>query len=140
VLARGQGCLVLAQLGDTPVAGSMFLHFGKSAIFKFGASDAAHHSLRPNNLVMWRAIEWHARQGFEHLDFGRTSIANKGLRHFKLGWGTSEHRIEYTRFDRRTARFVSTPDQSSGWHNSVIKLLPSALARALGAAAYKHVA
>lgn len=139
-LARGQGCVVLAYFKGQAVAGSLFLHFGKSAIFKFGASDARFHPLRPNNLVMWRAIEWHAHAGFEHLDFGRTSLANKGLRHFKLGWGTTERRIEYARFDRRVARFVTIPDQSSGWHNRLFKLLPAALARVIGAAAYRHVA
>jgi lipid II:glycine glycyltransferase (peptidoglycan interpeptide bridge formation enzyme) len=139
-LSSGKGCVVLARLGSTPIAGSMFLHFGKSAIFKFGASDAAFHHLRPNNLVMWRAIEWHARAGFESLDFGRTSIANKGLRHFKIGWGAAERRIDYARFDRRAAAFVTAADHSSGWHNSVFKMVPRALARVLGTFAYKHVA
>src|SRR5262249_49785265 len=101
VLARGQGCVVLARLGGTPVAGSMFLHFGKSVIFNLGASSSAFPHLRPNNLGIGRPIEWPARAGFESLDFGRTSLPNKGLRHFKLGWGTAERRIDYTRYDLR---------------------------------------
>lgn len=140
ILARRQGCIVLARRGDIPVAGAMFFHFARRALFKFGASDEAFQHLRPNNLVMWRAIDWHARAGFESLDLGRTSLDNDGLRRFKLGWGAAERRIEYSRFDLRSAAFVTSRDRSSGWHNGLFKLLPVALARPLGAAAYKHVA
>ncbi len=140
VLARRQGCIVLARLGPVPVAGAIFFHSGRSALYKFGASDSAYQHLRANNLVMWRAIDWHARVGFESLDFGRTSLTNEGLRRFKLGWGATERRIEYACFDRRAAAFVAGRDRSSGWHTSLLKLLPIAAARLLGAAAYKHVA
>jgi hypothetical protein len=140
VFASGQGCVVLARLGGVPVAGAVFVHFGRAAIFKFGASDAAFNQLCPNNLVMWRAIEWHARAGFSSLDFGRTSLGHEGLRHFKLGWGVAERRIEYARFDCRASAFVTTRDHASGWHTRFFKILPSAFGRLLGAAAYKHIA
>lgn len=140
VLARRQGCIVLARLGELPVAGAMFLHFGESAVFKFGASNDAFRHLRPNNLVMWRAIEWHARAGFSWLDFGRTSLGNDGLRRFKLGWGATERHIAYARYDRRSSAFVTAHDHSSGWHNNLFRIVPLAVARLLGNAAYKHVA
>jgi CelD/BcsL family acetyltransferase involved in cellulose biosynthesis len=140
VLARQHGCIVLASHGGVPIAGAVFFHFAQTAIFKFGASDVAYQHLRPNNLVMWRAIEWHARAGFSALDLGRTSLANEGLRHFKLSWGAKERRMEYARFDCQSAAFVTTKDRSSGWHSSVFKLVPQSLARLIGALAYKHVA
>lgn len=140
VLAPRHGCIVLARLNDTPVAGAVFFHFRRAALFKFGASDHAFQHLRPNNLVMWRAIEWHARAGFASLDFGRTSLGDEGLRRFKLGWGAVERRLDYFRFNCRHAAFVKTHDRSSGWHTGLIKLLPVAFARLLGAAAYRHVA
>ncbi|MES2693312.1 MAG: GNAT family N-acetyltransferase [Verrucomicrobiota bacterium] len=140
ILSHRKGCIVLARLGDTPIAGAVFLHFGRSALFKFGASDETFQQFRPNNLVMWRAIDWHARNGFDSLDFGRTSLGNEGLRRFKLSWGATERRISYARFDPRAATFVKAPDRSLGWHNGLFRVLPVAIARLLGAAAYKHVA
>ncbi len=140
VLKPGLGCIAIATHRKVPVAGAIFLHNGKTALYKFGASDERFQHLRPNNLVMWLAIKWHAARGFETLDFGRTSLGNAGLRRFKLGWGTDERLIEYFKFDRFAGRFVSSPDRSSGWHTPLFRLLPIALARLLGAALYRHAA
>jgi Acetyltransferase (GNAT) domain len=140
VLEKGQGWVVLARLGSSPVAGAVFLHMGKTAMYKYGASDESFQHLRPNNLVMWEAIKFHSRKGFELLDFGRTSISNEGLRRFKLSWATTERRIDYVRYDLRRNRFVTVRDGSSGWQTGIFRILPSSLARLIGAAAYKHIA
>jgi hypothetical protein len=140
VLSQNQGFVVLARYQQVPVAGAVFFHMGKKAIYKYGASDETFQDVRANNLVMWEAIKWYARHGFEELHFGRTSLANDGLRRFKLGWGTEEHRIEYVRYDRRAGGFVTVKDEASGWHNRVFRALPCFLSRQIGAALYKHVA
>jgi len=140
VLAQNQGWVVLARLGRLPVAGAVFFHCGKTAIFKFGASDETRQNLRANNLVMWQAIRWHAERGFAELDFGRTSLDNHGLRRFKLGWGSQERRIDYVRYEPRSAGFVTARDQSSGWHNRVFRMLPIPLSRLIGVAFYRHLA
>ncbi len=140
VLSQDQGWVVLARHGQVPVAGAVFFHFGKTAIYKFGASNETFQHLRANNLVMWEAIKWHARRGFGRLDFGRTSLKNEGLRRFKLGWGTQERSIDYFRYDQRKAGFVTARDESSGWHNRLFRMLPIPLSRLVGAALYRHVA
>jgi hypothetical protein len=140
VLARNQGQVVLVRLDRTPVAGAVFFHFGKTSIFKFGASDSFFHPLRVNNLMMWQAIKWHVRQGFSVLDFGRTSLGNEGLRRFKLNWGTKERRIDYVRYNRHAGGFVRARDESLGWYNRIFKILPNRLTRLVGAVLYKHIA
>ena len=140
VLSQNLGWVVLARHGRVPVAGAMFFHFGRDAIYKFGASHEKFQLLRANNLVMWEAIKWYARRGFGSLDFGRTSLGNAGLRRFKLGWGTREHRVEYVRYDVPAGRFVTARDNSTGWHNRWFKIMPVFLTRLLGAAFYKHLA
>lgn len=139
-LSAGLGWVVLARLGKQPVAGAVFLHFRRHAVFKYGASNEAYQELRPNNLVLWRAIERHASEGFEVLDLGRTDIGQEGLRRFKMSWGATEHRIEYVRCDCRTGRFLVQPDRVHGWHNLLFRILPRPLSRLIGAAAYRHVA
>lgn len=140
ILSQSRGFIVLARYQQAPVAAAVFFHWEKKAIYKYGASDETFQHVRANNLVMWEAIKWYAQHGFEELDFGRTSLANDGLRRFKLGWGTEEHRIEYVRYDRRAGGFVTVKDEASGWHNRVFRALPCFLSRQIGAVLYKHVA
>ena len=139
VLADGNGWVVLARKGSTPVAGAIFLHSGANVIYKFGASDEAFQSLRGNNLVMWRAIQRYAQDGLTALDFGRTSLGNEGLRRFKLSWGTTERVIAYFKYDLRRDGFVSIRDQADGWHNHVFRRLPQCVSQCIGAALYKHI-
>jgi len=140
VLSRNQGFVVLARHGRTVVAGAVFLHFGKQAIYKFGASDERFQHLRPNNLVMWEAIRWYATRDFDELDFGRSSLGQEGLRHFKLGWGTQELCIEYMRYDCQRGGFVTVNDEAFGWHNHVFQWLPVPVSRCIGAVLYRHAA
>jgi hypothetical protein len=141
VLAKGRGCVVLARHAGAAVAGAIYFHAGNMALYKFGASDDRFQHLRGNNLVMWRAIEWHARMGFETLHFGRTSLQNEGLRAYKLSWGTNESRIDYFKYDFRQNAFVTETDRaSSGVHTKLFRLLPSHLSRLIGTFLYKHVA
>lgn len=139
-LANEEGCVVLAKWQGIPVAGALFLHCGPHAIYKFGASDDRFQFLRPNNLVIWSAIEWHAHHGFDVLALGRTSLNNDGLRRFKLGWGATERIVEYVRYDCRTRLFVPTADRSSGWHSRLFRTLPVWCSRLIGAALYRHAA
>jgi len=139
VLAQKRGWVVLARLGTVPVAGAVFFSFGKTAIYKFGASDESFQNLRANNLVMWEAIKHYAREGFETLEFGRTSLINQGLQKYKLSWGASEYRIDYVRQDMRTGAFAVVGDAASGLHTRVLALLPDPAFKLLGSALYKHM-
>jgi lipid II:glycine glycyltransferase (peptidoglycan interpeptide bridge formation enzyme) len=138
ILSQNMGMIVLARHQGRPVAASVYFNFDDRAIYKFGASDEKFQELRGANLVMWAAIKEFVRRGAKHLDLGRTSIANEGLRKFKLGWGATEHKIEYVKFDLKKNEFVADADETSGWHTRVFRIMPVFLARAVGAALYKH--
>jgi lipid II:glycine glycyltransferase (peptidoglycan interpeptide bridge formation enzyme) len=131
---------VLARSGNLPIAGAVFFHFGGHAIYKFGASDEAHQQLRANNLIMWRAIQYYAREGFVDLDFGRTSLNNAGLRKFKLGWGSHEEQIGYLRYNSNLGKFVTARDETQGWHTRVFQALPLPISRLAGTLLYRHIA
>jgi hypothetical protein len=138
VLAKNLGAVVLARWKKNPIAGSIFFHSGGHAIYKFGASDHAFQHLRGNNLVLWEAIRWFSRRGAKKLDLGRTSIGNEGLREFKLGWNAEEKHISYYRFCLQQEKFVSTDDESYGWHNRLFHALPSFASRIIGGVLYRH--
>lgn len=140
ILAHGMGYVVLASLGCRPVAGAVFLHYGRQAAYKFGASDHAFQSLRPNHGVMWTGIRHAARLGCVTLDLGRTSIENHGLQRFKNGWGALETTQVYHCLNLVTNRWQAAPDRTSGWQTMVFAHLPLWANRWLGRLLYRYVA
>lgn len=139
VIEPGQGCIVLARHGSRIVAGAVFFHDRRQALYKYGASDYRFQQLRANNLVMWEAIRWCARRGFERLHFGRTSLAHEGLRRFKLGFGAREERIDYSRYDFARQSFVTSVDRVDGWFNTLFRWQPLPLLRLAGKILYPHL-
>lgn len=140
VLAPGKGWVVLARHQGRPVAGAVFFHFGQSTCYKFGASDESLQHLRANNLIMAKAIEWYAQNGFGSFDFGRTSIHNTGLQKFKLGWGSTVSQIEYVRLDPRKGVFLTAHEQEEGLSQRIFSRLPIPLTRLIGSILYRHAA
>jgi len=138
ILEAGLGCVVSARQRSRALASAIFFFQGDEAIYKFGASDPGQRELRANNLVMWEAIRWLAGRGVKNLDFGRTSLANAGLRRYKLGWGGEEHTLDYFKYDLRRDEFVLDHDAAFGWHNRLFQHLPVALARVAGEILYRH--
>jgi CelD/BcsL family acetyltransferase involved in cellulose biosynthesis len=139
VVKPGLGFVVLARSGSRSVAAAVFLHFGKKAVYKFGASDERVQDLRGNNLIMWEGIRFLAQNGAESLHFGRTSLENDGLRRFKLTWGTQEETLVYLKFDATARAWVGGRDTASGFHNAIFRRSPLALNRLAGAIIYPHL-
>ncbi len=138
VIEPGLGFIVMAYLGSIAISGAVYFHFGKHAVYKFGASDRRFQEFRGNNLVMWKGIQLLAKGGFEKLHFGRTSFDNDGLRQFKLGWGSLEKPLAYLKCQTATGKWVPGRDRSKGFHNHIFGKLPLVLNRMAGALIYPH--
>jgi len=140
VFAAGNGFVASAILGGRTVAAAVFFFFGTEAVYKFGASDLAFQSSRPNNLVMWEAIKWFASHGFERLHLGRTSMNNHGLAQFKRGFGAIEDRLNYFRYSLREEKWITSIDRAAdSLANSVFRRLPLPVLRLAGRILYPHV-
>jgi CelD/BcsL family acetyltransferase involved in cellulose biosynthesis len=96
LIGPGKGFLLLASSGRTVIAGAVFLAWGDTVIYKYGASDTAYWGLHPNHLLMWSAIRWGCEHGYRIFDFGRSDLASSGLRQFKDSWGAQERSLVYT--------------------------------------------
>ncbi len=96
LIESGLGFVVLAHNDSQPIAGAVFLTWNRTLIYKYSASDPAHWKLRPNNLVLWTAIQWGCEHGYHLFDFGKTDLDNQGLRDFKSGWGATEVPLIYS--------------------------------------------
>ena len=139
VLRVGKGFIIAAEHNGKVVAASVFVHYGRSAIYKFGASDPSSLGLRPNTLVMWEAIKWYSTNGYSTFSMGRTAPGNEGLRFFKCGFGAKETPINYYRynFDRKT--FVAGNDEKVSMVNKFLTVAPLPVLRIIGRVLYPHL-
>jgi CelD/BcsL family acetyltransferase involved in cellulose biosynthesis len=137
MLEPGLGHLLLATANDVPIAGAVFLHAGRTVVYKFGASDARAWGLRPNNLLFTHAIRWSADAGYAKFDFGRSGFADHGLRSFKTGWGAVERRLVYSALRDGHA---GVGDNAPRLLGEVIRHSPAAVCRAIGETLYRYAA
>lgn len=131
--------VVLASYNGRTIAGSVYVHFGRKAVYKYGASDRRYQHLRANNLIMWEAIQRYSGDAYASLYLGRTEPENDGLLQFKRGWGCDEQRINYYRYDLRSDAFVAGRLSVSGAHTAFFRHMPLPLLKLAGTLLYRHV-
>lgn len=140
IISKDHGFVALASHKGKVIAGAVYFHFGKKAIYKYGASDRTYQHLRANNLVMWKAIRWYCQKGYESLCFGRTEPENEGLRHFKAGWGTEERVIKYYRYDLKKCIITNNRGHHvAGSYNKVFQNMPVPVLKMFGTLLYKYM-
>jgi len=139
IIKPGLGFIVLARHGYRAAAAAIFFHFGKNALYKYGASDKRFQEFRPNNLVMWHGIQVSARAGAEKLHFGRTDCENEGLRRFKLSWNTEEETLDYFRLDPSGRECSARTRSNSAFHKQIFGKLPLMFNRLAGSMIYPHL-
>lgn len=138
-LQKGHGFVALASCRERPIAGALFLQFGRKVIYKFSASDERYQELRGPNAVIWHAIKKLVDEGAVELNFGRTSLSNEGLRRFKRYWNAEERMIHYARYCFESQKFVKVADLAAGVQARIFALLPVFLSRWIGRAVYAHM-
>ncbi|MEO0018051.1 MAG: hypothetical protein RLZZ522_1334, partial [Verrucomicrobiota bacterium] len=139
LIEPGLGVIVLAHQAGTAVAGAVFFYSGGRAIYKFGASDNDRWYLRPNHLVMWRAIQYLADIGCQSLDFGRTQSTDAGLIRFKQSWTVAEVTLSYFRYHTGKLAWITDANPPLEGLPLVFSHLPLSLNRIAGRLIYPHL-
>jgi lipid II:glycine glycyltransferase (peptidoglycan interpeptide bridge formation enzyme) len=138
ILEPGHGFISLAIYNGSVIGSAIFLHFGRTVIYKYGASTEESLSLRPNHAVMWDAIRWALEQGYRHFHFGRSDLSNEGLIRYKRGWGTEESVISYVRLGDR-ARAERSEGKMSALLRAAVGRTPIPILKAVGRILYRHI-
>ena len=138
VLEPGLGFVLLAYSGSMPVAGAVFLTWNTTVTYKYGASDPEYLKFRPNHLIFWEAVRSACESGYETFDFGRSDLANHGLREFKNGWGTREEPLSYTGIGGAPVGLPSKRVQRA--MGGLIRRSPVWVCRAVGTVLYPYAA
>jgi len=111
---KGNGFLILAEHKGEFIGGVFFLVWQNKLYYKFNASNPEYLSLRPNDLVIWEAIQLGKQKGLKLFDFGISDWDQEGLVRYKRKYATEEKTVSFLRY---------TPN---GWE-------PSAQASQIGA-------
>ncbi|MCX6165434.1 MAG: peptidoglycan bridge formation glycyltransferase FemA/FemB family protein [Ignavibacteriae bacterium] len=139
IIKKGFGYIVLVYKENIPISSGLFAGYNNVLSYKFGASDFRYLKLRPNNLMLWIAIQEAVKRGYKVFDFGKTDNDNVGLRKFKSGWGAEEVALYYSYYPSipEKGKFNFVKDKLVA---PVIKYSPSAVCRLTGEILYKHFA
>jgi hypothetical protein len=92
----GNGFVSLAYKDNDVIAAGLFLHWNKSLIYKYSASNEVGRQLYANDPIVWDAICWGCKNGYTTFDWGRSEATNAGLRRYKKRWGSVETPLFYT--------------------------------------------
>lgn len=69
LLDAGQARLLIAEYEGEPLGAVLLVHFGKRAIYMYGASTGEERKRMPNYLLQWEAIRWAKQNGNKIYDF-----------------------------------------------------------------------
>jgi CelD/BcsL family acetyltransferase involved in cellulose biosynthesis len=140
--ARDGIVTLLAYLDEQPIAGAIYLAWGDTLYYKFGASLAETLPLRPNDAIFWNALCWANEHGFRTMDWGLSDLDQPGLVAYKRKWGSTERRIV-------TLRSPGPDREPSGGKGNVLAELtdlltedavPDHIAARAGAILYRYFA
>lgn len=137
LLSQDMGFVLLAYKDDLAIAGGVFIHWNKTLIYKYGASDTVHWNLRPNNILIWHAIKWGCENGCSVFDWGKSELSNEGLMSFKRHWGSEEKILSYTILSE-TMPDNHTEGRSRRILGQVIQKSPVWVCRTVGELLYGH--
>ena len=79
--------------GAKILGGCLYLLFGSTCTYAFGASGTSDLNLRPNDLVQWQAINDAVREGYRIFDFGEVPEGDANLARYKAKWGAEPVRL-----------------------------------------------
>jgi hypothetical protein len=139
IIEKGHGEVALAAYNGTTISSSVFLHFGNTVSYKYGASDARMSDTCANYLVMWEAIRRYNAKHYNTFCFGRTEVTHKGLLQFKTGWGAEQQTINNYALKVKDRLFVRAPLKTSGIHNTVFRHMPMPVLKTLGYFLYRYM-
>lgn len=137
IIMNDLGFTIIITKNGTDIAAGMFFKFNGKLIYKYNASNIEYLNYRPNNLLIWTAVNHGISGNYKYIDFGKTSSTNTGLRKFKLGWGAHESRLF-------CSIYPSIPENKNNrvrmkLMTSVIKASPALVCQLMGEVFYKFM-
>lgn len=139
IIERGLGFVMLVRRGDEVLSAAVFCTFGKTALYKYGASHPEKLELGSNYLLFWEAMTYAMQSGLRLFDFGKTTMSNDGLRFFKNKWNSIETELPYL-FAPEAPSMRLHDGISERIVKPIIQHSPALVCRIAGEMLYRHFA
>jgi lipid II:glycine glycyltransferase (peptidoglycan interpeptide bridge formation enzyme) len=133
-----QVAIHVASKDGQPIASILTLSFKNTMFYKYGGSDAAHHSLGGMPFLFWRVIQDARSRGFAELDLGRSDFDQPGLIAFKNHLGAARSKLTYYRHPSGR-RDTTSSEWTSRVARGMFAHLPDAALDLAGRLLYKHL-
>jgi len=116
LLEPGLGALFVARYEGAILGITLFLQWQNKFYYKFNASAPDSLAFLPNDLMIWKGIEYAKAQGCQRFDFGLSDWDQTGLIRFKRKFADTEQTISFLEYRGAEATTSAVPPT---------KLLPS---------------
>jgi hypothetical protein len=128
----------VAVKAGTPIASILTLRHRQTIYYKYGASDARHHSSGAMPFLFWRLIVGARAGGVSTLDLGRSDLDGPGLIVFKERLGGARATLSYFRCPPPT-RPPGPARGPSTFARLLMRMLPGFARRGAGRLIYPHL-
>jgi hypothetical protein len=136
ITQEGLGFVLLAYKDEECLAGAVFLNWNRTLVYKYSASLEKARQLLAMDLLLWTAIQWGCKNGYDWMDMGRTENENEGLRYFKGRWGAEEIPLHYCMISEDARR--PTSGHWARRMRPIIQRSPPWVCRAAGELLYRY--
>ena len=137
---KNHGYIFIGTVEKKVIAGAIFLIHHGNVIYKYGASDIDYQSLRPNNQLMWEAIQFFKKKNCSSISFGRTHPEHTGLLQFKNGLTKDTRAINYYRYDFTKNGFMDLKKHTGEKQiNKIFNKMPIPILNLTGRLLYRHM-
>jgi serine/alanine adding enzyme len=130
--------ICVARLGLETVAAAFLIGFRGTLEVAWASSYRKFLGLKPNMFLYWSVLTFAAEQGYEFLDFGRSSRGS-GPYEFKLQWGAVPSSLYWGYWLNRRASVPSTRPHGMELASRMWQRLPVAVTNVLGPMLVKHI-
>jgi hypothetical protein len=138
IFRPGFGFMVIISKDNVEIAAGLFMGFNETLTYKYNASDPDYLEYRPNNLIIWAAMQEGIRKDYKYFDFGKSDLENEGLRSFKDGWAAVEKPLYYSYLPGLPADGASFSFIKNKLIAPVIRSSPYFVCKLIGEVAYKY--
>jgi hypothetical protein len=138
IIEKEMGKILLASYNNIIVGGAVYFYFGNRVIHKFAASDEKFRDLHANTRLAWEIILWSCQNGYHELDLGRASVDSPGLIQYKDGWRAEKKKLNYYRYDLKSASFLAAKKDTRESGHFIFNRLPVSLLKMTGSMLYRH--
>lgn len=137
MLQNGLGFVTLAKVDGHYVAGSVFLSWRQTLVYKFNATSQLGRDLYANDAIIWDAIRYGCANDYRLLDWGRTDLDDDGLRRFKNRWASTEVPLVYSNNTYSSHGKMIT--FAVKWIRPILQKTPQWVNRLAGEALYRYL-